>query len=95
MDVRVTFQGWDHSPFLSRYLAMKLKDQGLPHINTVKIKVDIDQTQDNNTLVCMIEKDCQSFQFQESFSVNAKHAIDMILGRLGLYFRSLQLESSS
>ena len=92
MDVRVTFQGWNHSPFLSTYLAMKLKDLELPHVDSSKVSVDIVQDQGSNTLVCMIEKGRQRLKFQESFSVSAKHAIDLVLGRLGGCFRAFQLE---
>ena len=81
MDVRVTFGRKTHSPFLSRYLEMRLRSSGVNE-RPVSVYVDIEKKEQGYHLDCSLEHQQHSLEIKEEFAVNPKHALDAVLGRM-------------
>ncbi|SMF14040.1 hypothetical protein [Pseudobacteriovorax antillogorgiicola] len=86
MDVKVTFDSCNYSPFLSRYLEIKLRNMGVMPCQVLQVLVNIQPSR----LVCSMRADCNTLEFEHDFTVNAKHAIDQVLGKLSKLYQGLR-----
>lgn len=91
MDVNVTFDSETYSPFLSRYLELKLRMRGVEGATVV---IDIEKKDQIYHLDCSMSHFKRSFKIEEDFAVNPKHAIDSLIDRLWQFYSSAALSDN-
>ncbi len=83
MDVNVVFQNHHHSPFLSRYVKMKLEEMIHEFPLDTKLTIAIEEICMGKKMIrCQLHSEKREWNFQEELTLNAKHAVDRVILQL-------------
>ena len=84
MEVDVIFGDDHYSPFLSRYVALKLEEleDRFFFDGKIEIKIDENENDDKRLIVCRLRSKFKELQFEEEITLNAKHGVDRVIVKL-------------